>query len=148
MFNKQARSEGGSRASATIPGADGARRAAQVASLITDAITIEGNLTGDGELQVDCVIRGDVSVSRLSVGESGRIEGAVTAEAVELRGAVTGSITARHIRLYATARVEGDITHDHLTMDSGARFEGRSQRLTRDPPALPAAPVAVAVAVA
>jgi cytoskeletal protein CcmA (bactofilin family) len=91
---------------------------------------------------VDCVIRGNVSVSRLSVGESGRIEGAVTSETVELRGTVTGSITARQIRLHATARVEGDITHDQLTMDSGARFEGRSLRLTRDAAALPAATVA------
>ena len=142
MFNKLAKSEGAPRGSALSQAGDGARRPAQVASLITDAITIEGNLTGDGELQVDCVIRGDVAVSRLSVGETGRIEGAVTAEAVELRGTVTGSITARHIRLYPTARVEGDITHDHLTMDSGARFEGRSQRLTRDPPvSAPAATV-------
>ena len=134
MFNRPARAGGGSRGAASKSIGDGGRRPAQVASLITDAITIEGNLSGDGELQVDCVIRGDVSVSRLSVGETGRIEGAVTAETVDIRGTVAGSITARQIRLHATARVEGDVTHDQLTMDPGARFAGRSLRLTQDPP--------------
>ena len=138
MFNRQARPAGGSRGSNTLGGSDGARRGSQIASLITDAITIEGNLKGDGELQVDCLIRGDVSVSRLSVGETGRIEGAVTAETVDVRGVVAGSITAKQIRLHATARVEGDVTHDQLTMEAGARFAGRSLRLSQDPPALAA----------
>ena len=138
MFSRQASSGRGSRGATSISATDGSRRGAQVASLITQAMTIEGNLKGDGELQVDCVIRGDVSVSRLSVGETGRIEGAVTAESVDVRGSVTGSITAREIRLHATARVEGDVTHDALTVDTGARFAGRSLRLTLDPPALPA----------
>ncbi len=56
----------------------------KVASLIADDIAIEGNLRGEGELQVDGVIRGDVSVARLTVGESGQIEGSVHAEAVEV----------------------------------------------------------------
>jgi cytoskeletal protein CcmA (bactofilin family) len=134
MFNRPARTGSGPRGFEAVASSDAGRRLSQVASLITDAITIEGNVSGDGELQVDCVIRGDVSVSRLSIGETGVIEGAVKADTVEVRGTVAGSITARQIRLHATARVDGDVTHDQLTMDSGARFEGRSLRLSQAPP--------------
>jgi cytoskeletal protein CcmA (bactofilin family) len=103
----------------------------KVASLIAADITIEGNLRGDGELQVDGVIRGDVAVARLSIGESGQIEGSVHAELVEMRGRVIGSVTAKQVRLYASAHVDGDITHEQLTMEAGAYFQGRSLRFQR-----------------
>jgi cytoskeletal protein CcmA (bactofilin family) len=107
------------------------RSGPKVASLIADDITIEGNLRGQGELQVDGTIRGDVSVTRLTIGESGQIEGAINAEVVDARGRVLGSITAKQVRLYASAHVDGDITHEQLTMEAGAFFEGRSLRFQR-----------------
>ena len=130
MFNRPGKSD-------TSLGDAVRRTAPRVASLITQDLTIEGNLTGGGELQIDCVVRGDVSVSHLSVGETGRIEGAVTAEVVELRGRIIGSITAKQVRLYATAHLEGDLTHEQLTIEPGASFEGRSQKLQRSVGALP-----------
>jgi cytoskeletal protein CcmA (bactofilin family) len=103
----------------------------RVASLIADDIAIEGNLRGEGELQVDGVIRGDVAVARLTIGESGQIEGSVHAESVEVRGRVAGAITGKQVRLHASAHVDGDITHEQLTIDAGAFFEGRSLRFQR-----------------
>lgn len=105
----------------------------KVASLIAQDIAIEGNLRGDGELQADGTVRGDVSVARLSIGESGVIEGSVHAESVEVRGRVVGAITAKQVRLYASAHVDGDITHEQLTMEAGAFFQGRSLRFQRTP---------------
>jgi cytoskeletal protein CcmA (bactofilin family) len=115
-----------------------ARKTPKVASLIADDITIEGNLRGDGELQVDGAIHGDVAVARLVIGESGQIEGGVHAEVVEIRGRVVGSITAKQVRLYASAHVDGDITHEQLTMEAGAFFQGRSLRFQRAANPLPA----------
>ena len=79
----------------------------------------------------DGVIRGDVRVSRLTIGETGRIDGTVSAELVEARGKVIGSITAKQIRLFATAHIEGDITHEQLAMETGASFQGRSLKFQR-----------------
>jgi cytoskeletal protein CcmA (bactofilin family) len=112
----------------------------KVATLITNDITVEGNLTGDGELQIDCMIKGDVTVTRISIGETGRIEGAVTAESVEVRGRVTGSITAKQVRLYANAHLAGDLTYDQLTVEPGAFFEGRSMKLRKEGAPSPSAP--------
>ena len=122
------------------------RKSPKMASLIADDITIEGNIIGDGELHVDGVIRGDVRVPRLSVGETGHIEGTVQAEAVETRGRIIGSVTAKQVKLLGTCYVDGDITHEQLTMETGAFFQGRSLKFQRQqaPAAAPTPAVAQA----
>jgi cytoskeletal protein CcmA (bactofilin family) len=116
----------------TLPDPNNLRKSSpKVASLIAADTTIDGGVSGDSELHVDGVIRGDVAVARLSIGESGHIEGAVQAEAVEARGRVVGSITAKSVKLYASCHVDGDITHEQLTMEAGAFFQGRSLKFQR-----------------
>ena len=51
----------------------------------------------------------------------------------EQAGALVGPTVAEEarrlsLRLYATARVEGDITHAQLAIEAGAHFEGRSMK--------------------
>ena len=103
----------------------------KVASLIASDTTIDGGVSGDTELHVDGVVRGDITVARLSIGETGHVEGAIQAEIVEVRGRVVGSITAKQVRLYASCHVDGDITHEQLTMEAGAFFQGRSLKFQR-----------------
>lgn len=140
MFNKQQAKPGQSGLSSDLtvldaPATSVARKSGpRVATLIGEDITIEGNLRGDGETQIDGAIHGDVMVARLAIGETGRIEGSVQAELVEVRGRVTGAITAKQVRLYASAHVDGDITHEQLTMEAGAYFQGRSLRFQRPAP--------------
>jgi cytoskeletal protein CcmA (bactofilin family) len=111
------------------------------ASLIAENVTLAGDLTSDGDVQLDGHVRGDVKVGRLTIGETGQVDGAIEAETVDIRGRITGSASARQIRLYATAAVQGDLTHAQLTIDSGAQFQGRSLRF--EPPTAVAEPVAV-----
>jgi len=136
MFSKQAKTpKGPARIDPlpmTAPAPEPARRAPpKVASLISSDITIEGGVTGDGELQIDGVVRGDVRVGRLTVGETGHIEGSIYAEAVEVRGRIVGSVTAKQVRLYGTSYIDGDITHEQLAMETGAFFQGRSLKFQR-----------------
>jgi cytoskeletal protein CcmA (bactofilin family) len=94
-------------------------------------MTVEGNISGGGEIQIDGVIKGDVRVEHVTVSDNGQVEGGIYAEAVEVRGRVSGSITAKQVRLYGACHVEGDITHEQLAMETGAFFQGRSLRLQR-----------------
>jgi cytoskeletal protein CcmA (bactofilin family) len=91
----------------------------------------EGDISGGGEIHVDGTIKGDVRVEHVTVGDTGQIEGGVYAEAVEVRGRISGSITAKQVRLYGACHVDGDITHEQLAMETGAFFQGRSLRLQR-----------------
>ncbi len=117
------------------------RKSPSVASVIGKDITVEGGISGEGELHVDGVVRGDVRVGRLTIGETGHIEGTISAELVEARGKVVGSITAKQIRLFATSHVDGDITHEQLAMETGASFQGRSLKFQRSGPTRDAAPM-------
>jgi cytoskeletal protein CcmA (bactofilin family) len=108
-----------------------AQRVQKGASLIAADMTFEGDISGGGEIQVDGTIKGDVRVEHVTVGDGGVVEGGIYAEAVEVRGKVAGSITAKQVRLYGACHVDGDITHEQLAMETGAFFQGRSLRLQR-----------------
>lgn len=107
------------------------------ASMFTQGMTIRGDVVGDVEVHLDCVVLGDVKVGKLIVGPNARIEGSIVAQAMEIHGLVIGSVTAQAVRLYGTARVDGDITHEQLAMETGAEFQGRSLKFRRPAPPQP-----------
>jgi cytoskeletal protein CcmA (bactofilin family) len=109
--------------------ADGAARKPIAMSLIAENVSVAGDMVSDGDIQLDGAVRGDLKVGHLSIGETGQVEGAIEADVVEVRGRVVGAINARMVRLHATARVEGDISHGQLAIEAGAEFQGRSVRL-------------------
>ena len=117
------------------------RKSPSVASVIGKDITVEGGISGEGELHVDGVVRGDVKVSRLTIGETGHVEGTITADLVEARGKVVGAITAKQVRLFASANIDGDVTHEQLAMETGASFQGRSLKFQRPASQRDAAPM-------
>jgi cytoskeletal protein CcmA (bactofilin family) len=126
MFSKPAKAPS---SSARQEFADAAPRKAIAMSLIAENVSVDGDLASDGDIQLDGAVRGDLKVAHLSIGETGQVEGAISADAVEIRGRVAGTITAKTVRLFATAKVDGDITHAQLAIDPGAHFAGRSVKL-------------------
>jgi len=111
------------------------------ASLLGADLVFEGSIHGDGSLQIDGAIKGDIHVAQLVVGEQAHVEGTIRCGAVEVRGRVIGNIEAQTVKLHETAFVEGDITHGQLSIDVGAYFQGRCQQF-RQAQAAPQAPQA------
>lgn len=110
-------------------------------STLSADLTFEGNVSGAGDLQVDGAIKGDVRVGRLIVGETGAVEGNVSADYVEVRGRIVGGVNGKQVKLLGTAYVDGDISHEQLSIDVGAYFQGRCVQGRRDAPAAaPSAP--------
>lgn len=107
------------------------------ASMFSQGLTVRGDIVGDVEVHLDCVVLGDIKVGKLIVGPNARVEGSVIAQAIEIHGLVIGAVTAQAVRLYGTARVDGDITHEQLAMETGAEFQGRSLKFRRPAPAQP-----------
>ena len=104
-----------------------------VASLVAEGVRLKGDLVTDGDLHLDGALEGDLRVGRLTIGETGLVAGTIQAESVEIRGRVVGTISARHVRLLSTARVDGDINHTELSIEAGAHFEGRSLMIVPAP---------------
>ena len=103
-------------------------------STLSAGVKYEGNISGAGELQVDGSLKGDVRVSRVVIGEGGSVEGTVHADVLDVRGRVSGAIVAKQVKLFATARIEGDITQEQLSIEQGAWFQGRCTQAKRDTP--------------
>ncbi len=103
---------------------------AAVPSIISKQLVVHGNLTTDGDIQVDGTIEGDIKTSVLTIGEGGTVKGAVVADTVTVSGTVDGQIRAKAVTLSRTARMQGDIWHESLAIEAGARFEGSCKHLS------------------
>ena len=99
-----------------------------IPSIIGEDLTITGNVTSKGEIQVDGEIQGDIHCSSLLLGDKSHVKGGVVAEEIVVRGHLVGSIKGLRITLQAPSHVEGDIFHQSLAIEQGAYFEGKSRR--------------------
>ena len=109
-------------------------------STLSADLQFDGHISGGGDLQIDGAIKGDVRVGRLIVGETGAVEGNVSADYVEVRGRIVGNISGKQVKLVATAYVDGDITAEQMSIDIGAYFQGRVLQGRREAPAPTPAP--------
>jgi len=119
------------------------RPANSAPSIIGSDVSIKGDVTTLGEIQLDGTIEGDVRSASLTVGEHGCVQGTVIAEEVIVKGAVTGQIKGRNIRLEKTAKVKGDLFHETLSVEAGAFIEGNlthEDNAAQDKPAKANAP--------
>lgn len=97
-------------------------------SILGDDLSITGNISSKGEIQIDGEVQGDIYCSSMIVGENAHVSGGIAAEDVVVRGKVTGSIRGIRVTLQANSQVEGDIYHQSLAIEQGAYFEGKSRR--------------------
>lgn len=98
-------------------------------SIASVDLRVVGDLTSQGEIQVDGAIEGDIRAKSLLVGETADIRGEILADTVVVHGRVTGQIKARSVHLAKKAHVVGDILHEDLSIETGAYLEGHCKRL-------------------
>ena len=96
-----------------------------LASHLSKAITVKGDLESDGELHIYGNVRGQVCADRLVVGPGGYLEGAVIARDVHIEGRLAGRIFALNVTLDSAAEVTGRIFHNTITVAKGARIDAR-----------------------
>lgn len=103
-----------------------ARRSAP--SVLSSDLTVVGNIRTEGDIQIEGTVEGDIRAHQLVIGESATIRGEIVGDEVVVNGRVVGRVRGLKVRLTATARVEGDIIHKTIAIESGAHFEGSVQR--------------------
>ena len=111
-----------------FPAAPQAMRPRSGPSVLSSDLTVKGNITTQGDAQIEGVVEGDIRAHQLTVGESATIRGEIVADEIIVNGRVVGRVRGLKVRLSATARVEGDIVHKTIAIESGAHFEGSVQR--------------------
>jgi len=86
---------------------------------------IKGDIMASADLHIDGKVEGDIACAALVQGESSAITGNIRAESARFSGMVVGSITARELVILKSARIQGDVHYDALTIEQGAQVDGR-----------------------
>ncbi len=123
MFSKKPAASQNSRA-ANTESQMASRNGNSTFSVIGSDVTIKGDVTASADLHVDGSIEGDISCASLVQGETSTITGKIEAQSARLAGKVSGSIRARDLVVLRSARIEGDVQYDALTIEQGAHVEG------------------------
>ena len=121
-----------------------APKAKPPASQMSTDLHITGNLKTSGDIMIEGTVDGDIRAHLLTVGEGATVNGECVADDVVINGRIVGTVRGLKVRLTSTARVEGDIIHKTIAIESGAHFEGSVQR--QDDPLNTGAPKGVPVA--
>ncbi len=98
------------------------------ASQLSSDLIITGNLKTTGDIQIEGTVEGDIRAHLLTIGEGATVKGECLADDVVVNGRVIGKVRGLKVRLTSSARVEGDIIHKTIAIESGAHFEGTVQR--------------------
>lgn len=106
----------------------GTPKAKPPASVLSADLTITGNIKTTGDVNIEGNVEGDIRAHLLTVGEGATVKGECIADDVVVNGRVIGKVRGLKVRLTSTARVEGDIIHKTIAIESGAHFEGSVQR--------------------
>lgn len=101
----------------------GARR-----SILAPDLTIEGDVTSTGPVDVQGRVSGQVKSPDVLIAPTGAIEGSAIAHDLSVQGQISGAIDAQSVSLSATAVVKADVTHERIAIESGAQLEGRLKR--------------------
>jgi len=108
----------------------------RASTVITEGVTLTGRLCGEGSLQVEGAVEGEIELKgSVSVSATGLVKGPVTADIVRVAGTVEGDIIARdHLRLEKSGQIRGDVSTASLVVEDGGRLNGRSSMLEAGQP--------------
>lgn len=106
----------------------GAPVSGKAAACVSQGIKIKGELTGSEDLFIDGVVDGKVTLSNstLTVGPNATVKAEIVAKELVVRGRAEGKFTAsERVQIWHTAKVEGDIKSERISIEEGAEMRGR-----------------------
>jgi len=98
-------------------------------ALISEELTIIGDLTCEGSIDVKGQIEGDIVAARLEILTDGQLTGSVEADELIIRGNYDGNATCSSVAISADATVHSDIVAKKLSCESGAKIAGKFEIL-------------------
>ena len=94
-------------------------------SFIGGEVSITGNISASGDIHLDGAVQGDIACASLTIGTSGQLKGNVLAQRATIAGAIEGAVVATELVIEKTARIAGDVSYESISIETGARVDGR-----------------------
>ena len=87
---------------------------------VVGQLYVEGDLRVGGRVDGEVIATGDVDI-----GATARLKASVAGREINVRGQVTGNVTARHrLQLAGSSSLTGDVQAERLVIQDGATFSG------------------------
>jgi cytoskeletal protein CcmA (bactofilin family) len=103
-------------------------RAAHKPALISQGVEFHGDMTSDGALTVDGVIRGNLVLKTLIIGTTGVVDGSVRAESISVEGSLSGVVECNDLVVGSSALVDGKLHYTTVTIQRGGTVKGELAR--------------------
>ena len=100
-------------------------------SVISSDTVIKGKIDFKGELLIEGKASGDILGDNLTLGPSAKVDGKIIVKAITIQGNFTGFIRSDLVRLDAGSTVVGDIEHSEISIETGANFNGKVIRISK-----------------
>ena len=97
-------------------------------STISEGFELTGEITSQGNLQVEGKVNGNIQAENLSIGSKGVVKGSVKCHSLTIKGEFSGEASCDQLNLSGNAVVNGDIQYRSLTMTAGAILMGTVTR--------------------
>ncbi len=98
----------------------------QSINIISEGTTIKGDISAVGDIRIDGTLIGNIEAQgRLVIGPSGKVEGEVNCNNIEVSGYIKGKITVPELmNMKSSAQIYGDIIAGKLAVEPGSLFTG------------------------
>ena len=70
----------------------------------------------------------NIKANLLTIGKYAKIKGEIISDELIVNGFISGTIRAKKVTLTSSAKVEGDIIHLSIAIETGAHFEGSIEK--------------------
>jgi cytoskeletal protein CcmA (bactofilin family) len=111
-------------------------RSSGPATLISEACTITGRITGRGNFMISGNVEGDCDIDgTVTLAKSGRWKGIVKATTVIVAGTIEGDIDAAgHVEITDSANIAGTVAGEAIAVAEGAVVQGVMRTNSRAEP--------------
>jgi len=97
--------------------------------LIGANVRFEGTVTAAQQATVHGHVKGTLTAGHLVVGESGVLEGQISAQTMEVHGRVQEQVSCRALlHVHASGQVQGDVSYAQIQIERGGRLTGALKR--------------------
>lgn len=110
-----------------VPPQAPAAPARTASTIIAKGVKVDGDFASEGDVIIDGEVKGNLSATgQISIGPDAVIHAGVKAGSAVVSGTIEGNLTAsKRIDLKATAKIKGDLVSETLSVESGARIDGK-----------------------
>jgi len=95
-------------------------------NLVCDGTSINGDIEASRDIRIDGFVKGKIIVKgKVVVGPTGKVEGDITCQTIDVSGRIEGNIhVSEIISLKSSALVLGNIDTVKISVEPGAKFTG------------------------